>query len=74
MFYKNKTQGVLAKNNKKNKKNKKTKCPYCLQETPNTTLLYTLRQISKNETGEINKKKIGVEKSRKYYKIETEEI
>jgi hypothetical protein len=34
IFYKNKTRGVFAKNNKKNKKNKKTKYPYYLQENP----------------------------------------
>jgi hypothetical protein len=34
IFYKNKTQGVFVKNNKKNKKNKKTKCFYYLQKNP----------------------------------------
>jgi hypothetical protein len=34
IFYENKTQGVLAKNNKKNKKNKKAKYSYYLQKKP----------------------------------------
>jgi hypothetical protein len=50
IFYKNKTRGVLAKNNKKNKKNKKAKYPYYLQENPRYDLfIYFETNIEKQK-------------------------
>jgi hypothetical protein len=50
IFYKNKTQWVFAKNNKKTKKTRKRNTLIVYKKT----FLYTLRQISKNERNKKN--------------------
>jgi hypothetical protein len=59
IFYKNKTRGVFAKNNKKNKKNKKTKYFYCFQENPRYNLSIYFKTNKK-----ICKKKKRIEKTK----------
>jgi hypothetical protein len=75
IFYENKTRGVLAKNNKKTRKIRKRNTLIIFKKTPNITLLYTLRQISKSERNKkINKKEIGIKEDKEYYKIKPEEV
>jgi hypothetical protein len=75
IFYKNKTQGIFIKNNKKTK-NKKIKYPYYLQENPRYNFFYIFwnKYRKTKKIKEINKKKIRIKENKKYYKIKTKKI